>query len=83
MIVMTCSIELVRHLLAEQVTGHIVKVEYYTVQNNTDRGAGNDPEVWGLALHHHDPTFINTYCQAATNPADGDRTIWGYNNQAY
>ena len=32
-----------------------------------DRGAGNDPEALGLAFHHQGPTFINAYCQAATN----------------
>ena len=29
-------------------------------------------EALGLALHHHGPTLINTYCQAATNLVDGD-----------
>ena len=37
-----------------------------------DHGAGNDPEALGLALHHHGPTFINAYCQDATNLVDWD-----------
>ena len=35
-----------------------------------DRGAGNDPETLGLPFHQQGPTFINTYCQAATNLVD-------------
>ena len=35
-----------------------------------DFGAGNEPEALELALHHLGPTFINAYCQAATNLVD-------------
>ena len=36
-----------------------------------DRGAGVDPEALGLRDSPvQDPTFINAYCQAATNLAD-------------
>ena len=34
------------------------------------RDAGNDPETFGEAFYHQDPTFVNTYCQAATNLVD-------------
>ena len=30
----------------------------------------------GLAFHHQDPTFINAYCQAATNEVDQDWGQW-------
>ena len=30
-------------------------------------GEGKNPEVLGLTFHHKSPTFINGYCQAATN----------------
>ena len=36
-------------------------------------GAGNDPEASGLAFRQG-PTFINAYCQAATNLVD---RYWG------
>ena len=36
-----------------------------------DRGAGNDSEALGLVFHHG-PTFVNAYCQAATNLVDRD-----------
>ena len=39
-----------------------------------DCGAGDDPEALGFALHHHCPTFIIAYCQAARNLVDWD---WG------
>ena len=39
-----------------------------------DHGAGDDPETLGLALHHHGPTYINAYYQAATNLVDRN---WG------
>ena len=32
-----------------------------------DQGDGTDPEALGLAFPHQGPTFINTYCQDATN----------------
>ena len=32
-----------------------------------DRGADNDLEALRLPFHHQCPTFINAYCQAATN----------------
>ena len=35
-----------------------------------DCGAGNDLEALGLAFHHRGPTFINAYCQAATDMTD-------------
>ena len=35
-----------------------------------DQGKGTDPEALGLAFHHPSPTFINAYCQAATNLVD-------------
>ena len=41
-----------------------------TVVAFPDRGAGNDPQALGLAFHHQGPTFINLYCQAATNLVD-------------
>ena len=41
-----------------------------------DWGAGNDPEALGLALHQGS-TFINAYCQAATNQIDRDWRQYG------
>ena len=36
-----------------------------------DRGAsGNDPKVLKLVFHHQDPTYIDAYCQVATNLVD-------------
>ena len=43
------------------------KVEAYF-----DWGEDNDPEALGLAFHYQNPTFIDTYCQAATNLIDWD-----------
>ena len=42
-----------------------------TILNVTypDRGAGDDPEAWWLAFDQG-PTFMNAYCQAATNLVD-------------
>ena len=34
-----------------------------------ERGAGNDSEALGLAFHQG-PTFIDAYCQGATNLVD-------------
>ena len=45
-----------------------------------DRGADNDPEALGLTFHHQGPTFINAYCQAATNLADRDWGQYGGND---
>ena len=35
-----------------------------------NRGARDDLESMGLACHHQGPTFINVFCQAATNLVD-------------
>ena len=45
-------------------------------------GAGTDPEASGLAFHHQGPTFINAYCEAATNLVDQDWGLtWGTKNE--
>ena len=36
-------------------------------------GGSTDPEALGLACHHHEPTLIIVYCQAATNLVNQDR----------
>ena len=37
-----------------------------------DQGAGNDPEPLWLVFYHQGSTFINAYCQVATNFVDRD-----------
>ena len=37
-----------------------------------DQSAGYDPEPLWLDFHHQSPTFINAYCEAATNLVDLD-----------
>ena len=67
--------------------GNLGLLRWVNEQKNTmiavasrDRGAGNDPEALGLALHYHGPTFIDTYCQAATNLVDWDWGQYGGND---
>ena len=38
-----------------------------------NQGEDTHPGALGLTFHHKVPTFINAYCQAATNPVDRDR----------
>ena len=47
---------------------------YIIVAECTGRGADNDLETLGLCFHQG-PTFINAYCQAATNLVYHDRII--------
>ena len=40
--------------------------EYLIVVACYDWGAGNDPEIFGLAFHHQGLVFINAYCHTST-----------------